>query len=279
MKKIDLHTHTNYSDGSLEPRALVELAKQRNLSAISITDHDTVDGLEEALKYGNELGIEVIPGLEVSTDIDGEEVHLLGYFIDHKDTELKKYLNFFKNERTERAKRILAKLAEMGVSLKLKEVKNIAMNSPICRPHIAKLMVDKGIVTNFYAAFQQYIGDGAPAAEKKIHVSPHSAVKIINDAGGLAFIAHPGNMKEATLKRLINLGIDGIEVVHPSHKRSQQKFYRGIVNQYCLLESGGSDYHGGMRNDNGNFGKYYTSVSVLENIRGMVQSKSSLKGQ
>lgn len=278
MKRIDLHTHTTFSDGALEPRALIEFAKKRSLSAISITDHDTVDGIDEAINRGKDLKIEVIPGLEVSTDIDGKEVHLLGYFIDHKDTELKKYLNFFKTERIERAKRILAKLAKMGVSLKLKDVKEIAMNSPICRPHIARLMVEKGIVSNFFAAFQQYIGDGAPAAEKKIHVSPQSAVKIINDAGGLAFIAHPGNMKETTLKSLINLGIDGIEVVHPSHKRSQQKFYRGIVNQYCLLESGGSDFHGGMRNDDENLGKYYTSLTVMENIRGMVQSKSSLKG-
>ena len=128
-------------------------------------------------------------------------------------------------------------------------------------------MVEKGIVKNFHTAFNKYIGDGAPAHEKKIHVSPLSAIKIINDAGGLAFIAHPGKMKESILTSLIQLGIDGIEVVHSSHKRSQQKFYRGIVNQYCLLESGGSDFHGGFRNDDENFGKYTVSESVVETLK------------
>ena len=149
----------------------------------------------------------------------------------------------------------------------------IANNSPICRPHIARLMVEKEIVPNFYSAFQKYIGDGAPAYEKKIHVSPQSAIKIINDAGGLAFLAHPGKMKESIILNLIKLGIDGIEVIHSSHKKNQQKFYRGITNQYCLLESGGSDFHGGLRKDEDNFGKYFTSYSVLENIKGIVQSK------
>jgi hypothetical protein len=128
-------------------------------------------------------------------------------------------------------------------------------------------MIEKGVVSGFYNAFQKYIGDGAPANEKKIHVSPQSAIKIINDAGGLSFLAHPGRMKESIIFELIRLGIDGIEVVHSSHKRTQQRFYKGIVNQYCLLESGGSDFHGGLRNDEANLGKYYTSYTVLENIK------------
>ena len=276
-KRVDLHTHTSYSDGILEPAELLQLAKEKNISAIGITDHDTVEGLEEAILSGKALNIEVVPGLELSTDLDGEEIHLLGYFIDYKNSELKKYLNFFKTERLERAKRILSKLEKLGIHLKLKDVKQIAKNSPICRPHIARLMVEKQIVTSFYSAFHKYIGDGAPAAEKKIHVSPQSAIKIINDAGGFAFIAHPGNMNEDTLKRLINLGIDGIEVIHPSHKKYQQRFYRGIVSQYCLLESGGSDYHSGLRNDDENFGKYFLPYSVFEKLKNMLHSKSSFQ--
>ena len=124
-----------------------------------------------------------------------------------------------------------------------------------------------------HIAFQKFIGDSAPAFEKKIHVSPLSAIKIINDAGGLAFLAHPNKIKESIITNLIQLGIDGIEVTHPSHNRTQQKFYRGIVNQYCLLESGGSDFHGGLRNDYENLGKYTTNVSVLDNMRKMLQSK------
>lgn len=271
--KADLHTHTLHSDGALSPKDLLNLAKKKNLSIVGITDHDTVDGIEEAIKYGNEIGIEVIPGLEISTDVEEQEVHLLGYFINHKDEELNKYLQFFRNERLERAKRMLSKLENIGISLKLTDVQKIAQNSPICRPHIAKAMVEKGFIKNFYEAFQKYIGDNGPAAEKKVHVSPQSAIKIINDAGGLAFIAHPGHMKESILTKLIDIGIDGIEVIHCSHKKMQQKFYRGIVNQYCLLESGGSDFHGGPRNDENNFGKYFTKSSVVENIRQMAKTK------
>jgi len=272
--KVDLHTHTTYSDGANSPEELLNLAKKKKIDVIGITDHDTIDGIDEAFQYAKKLNIEVIPGLEISTDVEGEEVHLLGYFIDHKDVELNKYLQFFREERLERAKRILKRLNNIDIELTLSEVQKIAKNSPICRPHIAKALLEKGIVKNFQSAFNKYIGDFGPAFEKKIHVSPQSAIKIINDAGGLAFIAHPGKMKESILKNLINLGIDGIEVIHSSHKKYQQKFYRGIVNQYCLLESGGSDYHGGMRNDGDNFGKYYTTNSVLDNIKNMAQTKS-----
>ena len=272
-KKADLHTHTLYSDGAHTPNEVLNLAKEKNIEIIAVTDHDSVDGIEESIKYGTKIGVEVIPGLEISTDVEGQEVHLLGYFIDYKDTELNKYLKFFRNERLERAKRILNKLNKVGIDIKLNEVQKIAKNSPICRPHVANAMVSKGFVKNFQTAFNKYIGDGAPAHEKKIHVSPLSAIKIINDAGGLAFIAHPGRMKESILTSLIQLGIDGIEVVHSSHKRSQQKFYKGIVNQYCLLESGGSDFHGGFRNDSENLGKYTVSETVVENIRKMAQNK------
>jgi predicted metal-dependent phosphoesterase TrpH len=272
-KKADLHTHTLYSDGAHTPKEVLNLAKEKNIDIIAITDHDGVDGIEESIKYGAKIGIEVIPGLEISTDVEGQEVHLLGYCIDYNNHELKKYLKFFRNERLERAKRILNKLNKLGIEIKLKEVQNISKNSPICRPHIANVMVTKGFVKNFQTAFNKFIGDGAPAHEKKIHVSPLSAIKIINDAGGLAFIAHPGKMKESILTSLIQLGIDGIEVVHSSHRRSQQKFYRGIVNQYCLLESGGSDFHGGFRNDGENFGKYTVSELVVDNIKKMAQNK------
>lgn len=267
IKKVDLHTHTKYSDGALTPYELLKLAKSKNISSIAITDHDTIDGIPEAISYGKELGIEVIPGLEISTDIEGYEVHLLGYFIDYTSNELRKYLKFFKNERIHRAKRIIKKLNAIGLKVSLDDVKKISNGAPICRPHIAKAMLQNGLIDNYYQAFNKYIGDNCPAFEKKIHISPQSAIKIINDSGGLSFIAHPGNMKESILINIINLGIDGIEVIHSSHKRYQQKFYKGIVNQYCLLESGGSDFHGGLRNDESNFGKYYVSSKVLDNLK------------
>ena len=275
MAKIDLHTHTNYSDGAYSPIELVKRAKQVGLNVISITDHDSINGLPEAMEYGREIGVEVIPGVELSTDIDDREVHLLGLFIDVRDDELQKYLQFFRDERFFRAKRIVKKLRNLGLNITIDDVLALAKNSAIGRPHIAEAMYNLGIVNNFYAAFDKYIGDNGPAYEKKIHVSPKSALKIISDAGGLSFIAHPCNMPENILTNLIKAGVDGIEVVHPAHNDYQVRFYRGIVNQYCLLESGGSDFHGGQKNDLKNFGSYYISLPKFIAMRKMIQKQSA----
>jgi predicted metal-dependent phosphoesterase TrpH len=137
----------------------------------------------------------------------------------------------------------------------------------IGRPHIAHALLEKGFVSSYFEAFNKYIGNGCPAYEKKVHLSPQSAFKIISDAGGLSFIAHPGNMPDDILKELIEAGVDGIEVYHPSHSPQHIKFYKGIVNEYFLLESGGSDFHGGKREDEKNFGKYHSTLAVVEAMR------------
>ncbi len=254
---IDFHMHTTYSDGHFSPFELIKKVRDNNINIISITDHDSVNGLEEAIGIGKDLGVEVIPGLEISTDVEDKEVHLLGYFLDINNSELKKYLSFFRDERYQRALRMVKKLNALDLDISIDDVLEVTSSSAIGRPHVAIAMMRKGIVKDYYEAFQKYLRDGAPAYERKIHVSPQSALKIINDAGGLSFIAHPGHLKESILMTLINSGIDGIEVTHPSHNSYQIKFYRGIVNQYCLLESGGSDFHGGEKGDEDNLGRYW----------------------
>ncbi len=273
--KIDLHMHTTYSDGAFSPTELVQKAKEVGLDVISITDHDSVNGLKEAIAVGKEIGIEVIPGLEISTDLDEKEIHLLAYFIDIDNDELQKYLSFFRDERLHRAKRIVQKLRNLGLSITIDDVIDHAQNSAIGRPHIAYSMVNLGLISNYYEAFEKYIGDYGPAFERKIHVSPQSATKLISDAGGLSFIAHPGYMKESILTDLIKAGIDGIEVIHPSHSENQINFYRGIVNQYCLLEAGGSDFHGGKKEDGNSLGKYLISPNNLEAMRNMLHKNSA----
>ncbi len=254
---IDFHMHTTYSDGHYSPFELIKKVRDLNIDIISITDHDSVNGLEEAIGIGKDLGVEVIPGLEISTDVEDKEVHLLGYFLDINNNELKKYLSFFRDERYHRAIRIVKKLNALDLEISIDDVLEVTSGSAIGRPHVAIAMMRKGIVNDYYEAFQKYLRDGASAYERKIHVSPQSALKIIGDAGGLSFIAHPGHLKESILMTLINSGIDGIEVTHPSHNSYQKKFYRGIVNQYCLLESGGSDFHGGEKGDEDNLGKHW----------------------
>ncbi|MFH1528753.1 MAG: PHP domain-containing protein [Bacteroidota bacterium] len=265
--------HTYHSDGVLSPIELLDKSKDNGIDCISITDHDSVNGIAEAIEYGKKLGIEVIPGLELSTDIEDREVHLLAYFVDIDDLELTKYLSFFRDERFERAKRIVKKLNKLGIDITIDHVLNESKNSSIGRPHVALAMIRLGVVSDYYEAFQKYLRDNGPAYERKIHLSPQSALKLISDSGGLSFIAHPGHLKESVMMNLINTGIDGIEVIHPSHNDYQINFYRGIVNQYCLLESGGSDFHGGKREDESNFGKYSIPQIKVEAMKNMLHNR------
>ena len=266
-EKTDLHMHSFYSDGYHAPESLIDKAYNRGISTLSITDHDSVNGINEAIDYAKKYKMEVIPGLEISTDIRDTEVHILGYFVDPRNKDLEHYLNFFREERFKRAIRMVKKLNILGLDITLDDVMTFAKDSAIGRPHIAQALLAKGQVKSFFEAFYKYIGNHAPAYERKVHLSPQSAFKIISDAGGLSFIAHPGNMPEILIKELIDAGVDGIEVIHPSHSPEQVRFYRGIVNEYFLLESGGSDFHGGKREDDDNLGKYYTSAKVVETMK------------
>ncbi|GAB4135849.1 MAG: PHP domain-containing protein [Ignavibacteriales bacterium] len=274
QRKIDLHLHTNYSDGALSVKELIKYAYEKKINVLSITDHDNVNAIKSAIRLAKKLNIEVIPGLEISTDVEDKEVHLLGYFIDIENDELKKYLSFFREERFYRAKRMINKLNKLGIKITIDDVMIEAKNSSIGRPHIANALIKKNVVKDYYEAFQKYLRDFGPAYERKIHISAQSAIKLISDAGGLSFIAHPGHLKDSILMELINSGIDGIEVVHPSHSEYQMKFYRGIVNQYCLLESGGSDFHGGTKKDEDNLGKYYCNEKNLEAMRFRIRRMS-----
>lgn len=267
LGKVDLHTHTTYSDGFYSPEELVKKAKLAGIEVIGISDHDNIAGILEAAEVGKKIGVEVIPGLEISSDIRDREIHILAYFFEPDNPELERYLTFFREERLKRAIRIINKLKSIGFNISIDDVLETAQNCAVGRPHIAQTLLEKGLISSYYEAFNKYIGNGCPAYEKKVHLSPQSAFKIINDAGGLSFIAHPGFMTESLLKELINAGVDGIEVIHPSHTAQQTRFYRGIINEYFLLESGGSDFHGGKREDENNLGKYFVNSSVVEAMR------------
>jgi len=252
----DLHTHTTHSDGHLSPLELVQKAKDLGISVLGITDHDTVGALDEAIEAGKTIGVEVIPGMELSASSPEGEIHVLGYFMDYHSPALTDALTIFRQKRLERIERIVGKLNRMKIPLTVESVLAEATGDSVGRPHIANALVNNGHAVNYHQAFNKYIGEGRPAFEKKAEFSPEDTIRLIAAAGGLSFLAHPGrSVDENLLHHLIKSGLDGIEVYHPSHSEERIEFYRGIVGEYFLLESGGSDFHGGMKRDEHVLGK------------------------
>ncbi|MBR9974702.1 MAG: PHP domain-containing protein [Bacteroidetes bacterium] len=266
--KIDLHTHTYFSDGALSPRELVIRAHEVGISVLSITDHDNIDGIESAVDVAKDFGIEVIPGVELSSTLGTKDIHILGYMFDPSNKHLRETLEFLKKERFIRAERIVRKLNSLNLPLDFDLVLERAGHGAVGRPHIAAAMLDEGLTSDYAEAFEQYIGDSCPAYEPKYKISPEDAVEIIANAGGISTVAHPGwYVSEADLFHLIRSGIDGIEVMHPAHDPNRVRFYRGIASTYFLLESGGSDFHGGKRNDYQNFGTYSITHEMLDAMK------------
>ncbi|HEY4612900.1 MAG TPA: PHP domain-containing protein [Bacteroidota bacterium] len=266
--RADLHLHTTHSDGALTPEELVRKAHGAGLSTIAITDHDNVAAIDEAVELGGSLGVEVVAGLELSVTLGEKDIHILAYLFDHKNQNLLEYLTFFRRERLKRAERIVEKLNKINVPLALDAVLGQAGEGSVGRPHIANAMVEHGFIDSYHEAFSKYIGVGGPAYEKKYQVSPQEAIQLISKSGGLTFLAHPGRYTtDLEIAQLINAGLDGIEVVHPSHDEQRRKFYRSVVEQYFLLESGGSDFHGGKKNDDYAFGAFWVPLHVVDAMR------------
>lgn len=265
--KADLHTHTNYSDGSLTVYELLKKAKSKGLDCISITDHDTLKAFPESFEIANDLNIQIIPGLEISTEFESREVHILAYLIDVENEALQNYLTNFRYERIKRAKRIIERLNHFGIEISFDDVLESSNSNLIARTHIAKAMLKKQFVSSFKEAFEKFIGDHAIAYEKKLHLHPKNVINMINKAKGVSILAHPNNIPEHHLKFFIECGLDGIEVIHPSHSQKQSDYFRGIASTHFLLETGGSDYHGGLKNDDENFGKYVVSSEVIDSIK------------
>ena len=266
--RADLHLHTAFSDGVHTPREIVDKARAAGIFTISITDHDNVGGIDEAVEYGKSVGVEVIAGVELSAAMGEKDVHILAYFVDHKSQNLLDYLSFFRYERLKRAERIVEKLNKINIPIKFESVQEQAGVGSLGRPHIASAMMEEGYIDSYREAFSKYIGVGGPAYEKKFQLSPDEAIKLVSESGGLSFLAHPGKYtSEVELALLIKAGLDGIEVVHPSHDESRQEHYRGVVSQYFLLESGGSDFLGGRKNDESSFGSFWVPIQVVNAVK------------
>jgi len=265
--KVDLHIHTNQSDGLLPPEKVVQLAARAGLRTISITDHDEVGALTVAVTTGKQLGVEVISGVELSVSHNGFDIHILGYLLDFHHPRLLELLSYFQSERVRRVHRILEKLEAQGYSVPLEIVLRKAGPGSIGRPHIADALVEAGHVSSYYEAFNRFIADGKPAFVPKVRISAAEAVTIIHEARGLACLAHPGqNLTESVILDVIKAGVDGIEIVHPKHTLSQRELYRQLAKTYNLLETGGSDFHGGRKEDE-KLGDYVIEYEKVEKLK------------
>ena len=251
---VDLHLHSLYSDGSSTPAELAELAARRKLTAISLTDHDTVDGIAEILTHGRTLGITVLPGLELSATHRELSLHILGYGIDHTSSELKKWLEPLQRSRQERNEKIIAKMRQMGLDVHVDELQVISPCGQTGRPHIARLLLNKGIVDSMGQAFHQYLRRGAPAWFTRFAYSAAESIDMIHRAGGLAVLAHPGQLDPENkilpllISELVERGLDGLEVHYPAHPPEVQRRLLTLARKYTLVVTGGSDYHGKNRN-------------------------------
>ncbi|MCX8131321.1 MAG: PHP domain-containing protein [Clostridia bacterium] len=250
---IDLHTHSTASDGSMTPRELVRHAKECGLSAIALTDHDTVEGVDEAIDEGKRIGLEVVAGVEISADYK-PEMHILGYFFDESHKNIKATLEKLRENRRIRNPKIINKLNEIGFDINLEEVEAEAAGSVVGRPHIAKVLVKKGYVRSVEEAFEKYLSSGKPAYFKKDKMKPEESIQSIINAGGIPVIAHPKYL-EHTLDELDklfgslkNAGLMGIEAYYVDNTKDDTGNLLRLAIKHELLPTGGSDFHGNFKN-------------------------------
>ena len=255
MSYIDLHIHTTASDGTDSPRAAVEKAAALGLAAVSITDHDSVSGVPEAMRAGAELGVEVVPGIEVSSDYRDNNVHILGYFIDPAAPQLRPVLDWVKTERDERNEKIAAMFERDGFDISLAQLREEYPDSVLGRPHFCEHLMRKGYISSVKEGFEKYLGEGKPYYLPKRRISIAKAVETIVAAGGVPVLAHGGLLRisEVELNQWIDSmakkGLMGLECYHNAHTPQMERLLRAAAERNGLLVTGGSDFHGASRPD------------------------------
>ena len=269
---VDLHLHTLASDGRLSPTELVRLAARQGLKTVAVTDHDTTDGLAEAFEAAKKFpGLRIIPGIELSADVPGDEVHVLGYFIDPDDAELQAELLRFREGRVDRAKTMVDKLDQLGIHVEWERVRHFAGDGAVGRPHIAMALVEAGYCQEPKDAFPEYLGRNGLAYVERVKLTPADAVGMIQRAGGAAVLAHPAYMNdmEAGIASLSGIGLAGIEVHYAKYREDTIRQLARIARQYELIPCGGSDYHGMGNSDEclpGENGPTLETVDRLEAV-------------
>jgi len=255
MGYVDLHLHTTASDGVLSPSGVVRYAKAKGLQAIAITDHDTIEGCEEGLSEGERIGFEVIPGIEISADYSPGSMHILGFFLDIHHPLLNERLEYLQKARAERNPKMVARLNQLGIEVTYEEVLKVSGGGQVGRPHFANVLLEKKVVRSFQEAFDRFLKKGAPAYVDKFRFTSKEALHFINEAGGVAVLAHPNTLGvngyselEKLVLHLIEDGLKGVEIYYPEHSALEVAKYRALAQRYGLLMTGGTDYHGIEKN-------------------------------
>lgn len=250
-KNVDLHIHSTASDGTNSPAHIIELAMELELSAIALTDHDTVSGLEEFIAAAAARGIEVVPGVEISTSISGREIHILGLFIDYRNPELTAFLEKIRIDRNQRNENMIMKLRSLGYDITLEELKDKAGGESVGRPHLAALLIEKGYFKDNKEAFERCLRRGGPGYCHRQLPSPSDSIAQIHNAGGIAIWAHPVYRNKyarshvrSVIKKLKPFGLDGIEGYYPGYTEHQHRMLLELAEEYELTVSGGTDFHG-----------------------------------
>lgn len=272
----ELHCHTTASDGLLSPTDVVRLAQQRDVALLAITDHDTTAGHAEAIAAGQEHGIHVIPGIEVSALSPQAEVHILGYGVRPTDAATTAKLASLRGVRESRARGILNKLSQLGIDVPFERVRAQAGDGMIGRPHVARVLVEMGIVASQQEAFDLYLAEGKPAFVAHEGLTPAQAVQLIHAAHGVAVLAHPalyrGNFDDL-FAGLLNAGLDGIEVFYPAHSPEQTRLYAALASQHDLLMTGGSDFHGVIGDLEISLGAIHVPEEYVEALEARIESR------
>lgn len=266
--KADLHLHTTASDGVMTPTQVVEEAARVGLSAIAISDHDTVAGLEEATAAGKRLGVEIVPGMELSTDYGLFEIHILGYFFDWHSEKLLKELQVLREARYERGRKMVEKLNELGVPVTMERVMEIAGKGAVGRPHVARAIVETRAVSSMNSAFGRFLVKGAPAYIERTKLTPFDAVALIVNAGGVASFAHPHKVGyDNIIPELMKSGLQAIEVYHSDHSSVISRKYQALARRYGLIATGGSDAHGFDPEAKNTIGSVTVDMGIVEKLR------------
>lgn len=269
LSKVDLHVHSTASDGVLTPSEVVRLAAERGLDVIALTDHDTLNGVAEAQRAAADTELEVIAGVEISSEGEWGDLHILGYYVSLESGPLQEMMQAMQNARLGRARKMVERLGELGMPLEWEDVRALAGGESVGRPHVARALLKRGYVVTLQDAFDRFLANGGPAYVPRLKLTPAEVIHAIIEAGGVASLAHPGYYWTALelLPEFVGYGLRGVEVHYPNHSPDEIKALLRLCRKHGLIATGGTDFHGPGFEEGAPLGSVYVPPECVEQLR------------